>query len=482
MSTRAFIVAGTHSGCGKTLAALGLMAAMVRRGFRVQAFKAGPDFIDPGHHEAVTGRPSHNLDGWMMGPDAVRGVFERHAAGADVAIVEGVMGLFDGASGRDESGSTAELAKWLGLPVVLVVDAKAMARSVAPLVQGFADFDPDLSLAGVLCNRVGSDRHQDLLFDALSGEPGREIARPLGFLRRDADLELPSRHLGLVTAGDLALDEAAPNKAAVDRLAKWMEQGCNVGRVLSLCPELTLAPRAWTDAAQTAPPETGDAGARPSPVIAVARDRAFCFAYHENLRLLEAAGARLEFFSPLADQAPPKADAVYLPGGYPELHAAQLAANQGMIRGLRSFAASGGRVYAECGGFMYLMRSIADAQGMEHHLCGIFDMAAAMDDRFRALGYREVVTTGPSPFGPAWTMLRGHEFHYSHAVSRDSDAKAVYKVMDRKGWLPEAEGFMKGNVLGSYIHLHLGSNPEAASAFVRWCAGVEPEQAADPEP
>ncbi len=466
MSTRAFIVAGTHSGCGKTLATLGLMAACVRRGFSVQAFKAGPDFIDPGHHEAVTGRPSHTLDGWMMGRDAVQGVFRRHAADADVAVVEGVMGLFDGYSGRGESGSTAELAKWLGLPVVLVVDARAMARSVAALVQGFARFDPDLALAGALCNRVGSDRHKDLLFDALSGGPGSElghdIARPLGFLRRDQDLELPSRHLGLVTAGDHAMDGRA-----VARLAQWMEAGCNVGRVLSLCPELRLESPSPDAPLPDAPPS----GA--SPIIAVARDRAFCFSYHENLRLLEAAGARLEFFSPLTDPALPKADAVYLPGGYPELHAAELAANTGMIQGLRSFAASGGRVYAECGGFMYLMRSITDAKGVEHAMCGVFRMSAAMDDRFRALGYREVVTTGPSPFGPAWTMLRGHEFHYSHAVSRDPDAETVYKVMDRQGWLPESEGFMKGNVLGSYIHLHLASNPEAASAFVRWCAGKE---------
>lgn len=467
MSTRAFIVAGTHSGCGKTLATLGLMAACVRRGFRVQAFKAGPDFIDPGFHEAVTGRPSHNLDGWMTGRDAVGDIFHRHAQGADVAIVEGVMGLFDGASGREETGSTAELAKWLGLPVVLVVDAKAMARSVGALVQGFARFDPDLNLAGVLCNRVGSDRHRDLLFDALSSEPGsgvgQEIARPLGFLRRDENLELPSRHLGLVTAGDHPLDDEA-----VSRLADWMEAGCNVGRVLSLCPETDPAPRAWPAPPPVAPTATAQEG----PIIAVARDRAFCFAYAENLRLLEAAGARLEFFSPLADAAPPPADAVYLPGGYPELHAAELAANQGMVQGLRALAASGGRIYAECGGFMYLMRSIVDAQGMEHAMCGVFDMAAAMDKRFRALGYREVVTTEPSPFGPAWTMLRGHEFHYSHAVSRDPEARAVYKVMDRKGWLPEAEGFMKGNVLGSYVHLHLASNPEAARAFVDWCAGI----------
>ena len=463
MSTRAFIVGGTHSGCGKTLVSLGLMAACVRRGFTVQAFKAGPDFIDPGHHETVTGRPSHNLDGWMMGRDAVDDVFRRFAADADVAVVEGVMGLFDGYSGQDDAGSTAELAKWLGLPVVLVLDARSMARSVGALALGFASYDPDLTLAGALCNRVGSQRHKDLLFDALSGgpgsNPGQEIARPLGFLGRDEDLAVPSRHLGLVTAGDHALDTAA-----VDRLASWMEQGCNVGRVLALCPELNL--EAGLE------PGVDAAPSGVSPVIAVARDRAFCFTYHENLRLLEAAGARLEFFSPLADAAPPQADAVYLPGGYPELHAAELAANQGMVRGLRDLAASGGRIYAECGGFMYLMRSIVDASGREHPLCGVFDMSAAMDERFRALGYREVVTTGPSPFGPEWTMLRGHEFHYSHAVSRDPDATPVYKVMDRKGWLPESEGFIKGNVLGSYIHLHLASNPDAASAFVRWCAGT----------
>ena len=454
---KAFVIAGTNSGCGKTLVSLAVMAALRARGLTVAPFKAGPDFIDPTLHAAVCGRASHNLDPWMCGPEAARAILLRHARGADVAVVEGVMGVFDGISGSSEEGSTAALAKLLGLPVALVLDARSMARSVAALALGYTSYDPELSIAGLILNRVGSANHAALLREAIETSPDLpSSARILGLLPRDEALALPSRHLGLVTAQDNPLD---PDLVA--RLARWAGDNLDLTRLLNACPALEFPE-----------PEKAPApAARVRPVrIGIAQDAAFCFTYAENLRLLEAAGAELVPFSPLADTTlPPGLRGLYLPGGYPELHAARLAANAGLRAEIKSFSAAGRPVYAECGGFMYLMDSITGPDGRPHPMCGVFAMAATMLERFAALGYREAVTTRDSFLGPAWTMARGHEFHYSSPTSADPDAEPLYKVRDRHGWTNQAEGFQKGNTLGSYIHLHLASNPDAASAFVEAC-------------
>lgn len=448
--TRTLVIAGTHSGCGKTTTSLALMAALVRRGCRVQAFKAGPDFIDPGHHRRITGRPSHNLDGWMMGQDQVKATYQRYAADADVVVIEGVMGLYDGFSGSTEDGSTAQIAKWLEAPVVLVADARSMARSAAAMVSGYASFDPELSMAGVLFNRIGSDNHASLIEEAMSHSTDLPA---LGFLKRSEDLCLPSRHLGLVTDQEHSL-----STDTVTTLADWIESGCNVGRLLSLASENTPP-------AKPAPPPVA-----PTARIGIPRDAAFCFYYEENLRLLKQAGAKLVEFSPLVDSALPSGlDGMYLGGGYPEIHAEQLAANSNMRMEIREFCQSGKQVYAECGGFMYLMDSITDAHGTKHPMCGVYSFEANMNDRFRALGYREAVTTHPSILGPSWTMCRGHEFHYSSISVQDTETTAIYKVQNRKGWSDQMEGFVRGNTLGSYIHLHFGSNPEVARAIVNAC-------------
>ncbi|MDY7000608.1 MAG: cobyrinate a,c-diamide synthase [Thermodesulfobacteriota bacterium] len=449
MRTRALVIAGTHSGCGKTLVSLGVMAALMRRGFTVQAFKAGPDFIDPGYHQRVTGRPSHNLDGWIMGQDKISEVFSRYACHADVSVVEGVMGLFDGLSGKNESGSTAQLAKWLGLPVVLVADARSMARSAAALVKGYAEFDPDLALAGVVFNKTGGENHNEILEQAMLGLP--EVPA-LGFLPRNEDLTVASRHLGLITAKEHGLDDTD-----IDCLALWMEENMNPGRLLSALPEKICSP--------PPAPETKPQG--PRIRIGVALDEAFCFYYHENFRLLEQAGAELVFFSPLNDlNPPPNLNGLYLGGGYPELHAPKLAANKTMLQEIRAFK---GPIYAECGGFMYLMETLEDLEGRTWPMAGLFRMRAKMANKFQALGYREIVTNQDSLFGPAWTMLRGHEFHYSHPVSLDEDAGTIYKVMDKHGWTDRKEGFARENALGSYVHLHFASNPDAADEFVKRC-------------
>lgn len=454
---KGLVLAGTHSGCGKTSLTLGLLRALARRGLCVQPFKAGPDFIDPGLHRAAcgpSGRASHNLDTWMLPEAALRALFARHARSAQVCVVEGVMGLFDGrgatAEKGGEEGSTAHLAKLLGLPVILVVDAASQARSVAALVQGFAHFDPDLPLAGVILNRVGSDSHEDLLRRAL--EP---VGVPvLGCLRRDAGVALPSRHLGLVTAGDMsALD------ATLDALADLVERGLDLPALLAALPEVSL-PAPEPEIA--APPLGGNVR------IGLARDRAFCFVYEENLRLLAAAGAQIAPFSPLADGAlPPDLDGLILPGGYPELAAEALSANAAMRAAVRDFCRSGRPVWAECGGFMYLLEGLVDGEGRSWPMCGAIPGRAAMGRTRAALGYRTARTLAPGPLGPAGTELRGHEFHYSRAEG----------LQGERAWSLEAssgavssDGWASGGILGGYFHAHLASNPKAAANFVRACA------------
>ena len=362
------VVAGTHSGCGKTSVALGLLRALTRRGLAVQPFKAGPDFIDPALHALAAGRRSWNLDSWMCPPAALFQTQTMACDGADLCLLEGVMGLHDGASPRSARGSTAELARLLGGRVLLVADVRAMARSAAALIQGYVQFEPGLDVAGVVLNRVGSPRHRSLLAETLAMYcPGLPVT---GMLGRESAIELPSRHLGL------ALDADADAFAAtLDRLADWVEQGLDLDALLARLPR-----RPGSAALpQETPPASGIR-------LAVARDAAFCFAYAENLRRLEQAGATLAFFSPLRDQRLPEGiHGLYLPGGYPELHARTLAANAAMRTAVQAFAGSGRPVYAECGGFMYLLEQL-ETGGDVFPMAGVFPGAARMGERFAALG------------------------------------------------------------------------------------------------
>ncbi|MFP5239053.1 MAG: cobyrinate a,c-diamide synthase [Acidobacteriota bacterium] len=442
--TKTLLVSGTHSGCGKTSVTLGLLAWMRRAGLDARPFKTGPDFIDPGLHALACGRTSHNLDSWMLTPGANREIFARYAAGGDAALVEGAMGLFDGLSGTSELGSAAHMAKLLGIPALLVADASGMARSAAALAQGFARFDPELGLAGVVFNRVGGPGHREILAEAME----RAGVPLLGCLPKAPDIALPSRHLGLVTAQDA---KTPPDWLA--RLADWVE---------ALDPAALLArlPGAVFEPAPASP--AGPARVR----LGLARDRAFCFCYEENLRLLELAGAGIVPFSPLEDAAlPPGLDGLYLPGGYPELHAAQLSGNGSMLASIREFCASGRPVYAECGGFMALMEAVEDREGRTWPMCGVFPCRAAMGERFAALGYREAVFQRDTPLGQSGTRARGHEFHYSR-LEGPAPGPGAYALSGRKGALGGPEGFLRGNTLGSYVHLHFASNPELAPAFV----------------
>lgn len=457
----ALVVAGTRSGCGKTSVTLGLMRALTRRGLVVQGFKAGPDFIDPGLHGLACGRPSHNLDAWMCGPDGMRQIFARYAAAADVVVVEGVMGLFDGFSATDPAGSTAQAAALLDLPVLLVADAASMARSAAALVGGYLAFDSDLTFAGVLFNNAGSPSHAALLAEVMAA--ALPEVRLWGVLPRRAAVAVPSRHLGLVTAEDVADADAR-----LDALADWLEAACDVEGLLRSLPPARCP--SFPPEERLAPSVSAPKGKK-RVRIGLARDRAFCFYYEENLRRLTEAGAELVAFSPLADAGlPPALDGLYLGGGYPELGAETLAANAAMRRDVRELCAAGRPVLAECGGFMYLMDALTDPDGRVFPMAGFFPFRAVMGKRLSSLGYRRVVTRAATPLGPAGTVLRGHEFHYSSLTDDAGDVPAVYALSGRRGDLHTREGFFLGQTLGSYVHLHFGSDPEAAGRFVAACA------------
>jgi cobyrinic acid a,c-diamide synthase len=434
------VIAAPHSGSGKTTVTLGIMAALLQRGVTVAPFKVGPDFIDPGYHRLVTGRPSLNLDGWMCSDAFVRATFARHAADADVAVIEGVMGLFDGISGATDDGSTAQVARLLGAPVILVVDARSQARSAAALVKGFAEFDPHLRLAGVIFNNVGSDNHARILREAVASLPADIPV--FGCIPRDDQVRIPSRHLGLVTAEDNPL---TPDFLA--HLANVMERTIDLDSLLTSVKGVSLTPGCHAELPQG------------SVRLAVARDAAFCFVYDDNLRLLREAGAEIVEFSPLTDrQLPGDISGIYLPGGYPELFADRLTANEPMKTAIRNSIESGMPVYAECGGFIYLTKDFV----------GVFPVTARMLPRRKALGYREVELTADSLLGPAGTVARGHEFHYSEIGEMPEEIERVYRVRKLGVDLGE-EGFRYRNCLASYIHFHFGSNPGLAPSFVAAC-------------
>jgi cobyrinic acid a,c-diamide synthase len=448
------VIGGVSSGVGKTTVLVGLARALKQRGLRVAVFKCGPDYLDPTYHGRAAGERSHNLDGWMMGRDAVLSTFARATLGKDIALIEGVMGLFDGASPVGEAGSTAEIAKWLEAPVLLVCDASGMARSVAALVHGFASFDRELGLGGVICNRVGSRGHLELL--------GKALREPLimGGLPRETDQAFPERHLGLHSAEHDAEAESRIEVWAA-RVAEWFE----LDRVLALAR--AAGPLPEPSAALQALPAVAGVRCR----IGLASDQAFQFYYDDNLRRLEALGAELVRFSPIADPQLPEVDGLYIGGGYPELHAAALAQNAPMRAAVAAFAAAGRPIYAECGGLMYLSRAIRTHDGSEHPMVGVVPGTAVMRDRMQALGYVEVETQATSLLGPPGLRFRGHQFRYSE-LQLDGEVEQIFSLRKRRGGDVTREGYAVGRTLASYVHAHWASNPLAAQGFVDACAAL----------
>ncbi|MBZ4017704.1 cobyrinate a,c-diamide synthase [Streptomyces purpurogeneiscleroticus] len=433
------VIAAPSSGSGKTTVATGLMAAFREAGLAVSPHKVGPDYIDPGYHALATGRPGRNLDAYLCGPERIEPLFLHGAAGADLALVEGVMGMFDGASGMGELGSTAQVAKLLRAPVVLVVDASSQSRSVAALVHGFASWDPEVRLAGVILNKVGSDRHEALLREALGGA-GVPV---LGCLRRAPKVSTPARHLGLVPVAERA-PEAVDSVAA---LAEQIRTGCDLEGLLALArsaPELTGP--AWAPAA----PETPATG---RPVIAVAGGAAFTFSYAEHSELLTAAGAEVVTFDPLRDEKLPAGTAgLVIGGGFPEVYAPELSANAPLRAEVARLAAAGAPIAAECAGLLYLSRSL-DGRPM----CGVLAADGRMSERL-TLGYREAVAIGDSALAAAGTRVRGHEFHRTVLEPGTGDSPAWGFVRPER----RTEGFVQDGVHASYLHVHWAAEPSLA--------------------
>jgi len=468
VTRRGFLIAAPQSGSGKTTVTLAVMAAFRRRGMTVAPFKCGPDFIDPGYHRLAAGRPSINLDGWMCPEAFVAETFRLHAAGADVAVVEGVMGLFDGIGHAPMEGSSAQVAAVCGLPVVLVVNARGMAASAAALVKGFAGYDGRVRVAGVIFNNVGSATHGELLRQSLAAAlPELTV---LGCLPRDDSLGIPSRHLGLVTAEDNPL---SPDY--LERLADFAEQHLDLAGLAELQippgPPFLKGGENSSQAANDAITfEKEGRGGIPSVRIAVARDAAFCFVYEDNLRLLREAGAQVVPFSPLDDaDLPADIHGIYLPGGYPELYAGRLSANSAMRAAVRNAVEAGMPVYAECGGFIYLTQGMEAGDGRQAaDFAGIFPVRARMLPKRKALGYRQVGFETWYDVIAADGNARGHEFHYSEIGTMPDHVERCYRV-SRQGRDLGREGYRYRNCLASYIHLHFGSNGALAPAFAAAC-------------
>jgi cobyrinic acid a,c-diamide synthase len=435
MTARGLILAAPASGSGKTLVTAGLARHLRRCGLRVAAAKAGPDFIDPSFLAAATGRPCINLDVWGMRPATLAGLVGELEASADIVLCEGVMGLFDGTGPDWETGSTAELARLSGWPVVLIVDAQRQGASVAAMLRGFATHEPLVKLAGVIFNQVSSERHRAILTTALA----RHVAdlACLGALPADPDLSLPSRHLGLLPAGEMTDAEEI-----IDRCAMQIGAACDIDRLLGLARGSALppAPRAI-----------------PIPALgahtAVARDRAFCFAYPALLDGWRRQGTELTFFSPLADEAPSEtADSVYLPGGYPELWADRLASAKAFISGLHQAAGDRKPVYGECGGYMVLGEGLIDGAGRNLRMTGLLPLVTSFAERRLHLGYRHARLLGKNPLGVAGTQFRGHEFHYTKVLV-ERGAEPLLAVTDAAGTPLGGYGLQRGSVFGSFIHL-----------------------------
>jgi cobyrinic acid a,c-diamide synthase len=450
------LIGGTASGVGKTTVALALIACLRQRGHVVQPFKGGPDFLDTTHHSRIAGRKARNLDTWMLSPESNREVLSRAAAGADAVVVEGMMGLFDGKDGVTETGSSAEIAKLLKLPVLLVLDCAKSARSVAATVLGFECFDPDLPLAGLILNRVAGLHHYQLLESAIQARCKTPI---LGWLPRETSIAIPERHLGLHAAGE--------RQISLDALAHLAETHFKVEAILKL--EFPV---------ETAVSPATVKGESPHVRIGVARDQAFSFYYEDNLDLLREQGADIIPFSPIADRVlPADLDALYFGGGYPELYARELSENTPMLDQIRAFARSGGHIYAECGGLLYLSQQLCTTDGTVYPMLGILPLEMEMTSKLVDFGYVTVTFTQDCLLGPRGTTIRGHSFHYSRICS-DAEVATSYQVDFSLSGKQQEEGFTRENVLASYVHLHFGANPAVARHFVGAIRGAQQREAA----
>jgi cobyrinic acid a,c-diamide synthase len=477
------LVAGTNSGVGKTTITLGLIAALRRQGRRVQPFKAGPDYIDPTYHTLAAGRPCRNIDTWMVPPDRAVALFNQASQDSDIAVIEGVMGVFDGFSYETEEGSSAQIAKLVGAPVLLILDVGKMARSAGAIASGYAKFDPNLNLAGFILNRCGSAGHYQGIKLAVEQATTLPV---LGWLPKDAGLHIPERHLGLVPT-----DERGELTTFITHAAGIVDQYFDLDQILTIAKTDSKQPAHQNS--QATPTTTNHhlpianpkpvlsavevaniqkPKSLPSPTIAVARDAAFSFYYEDNLDLLRESQADITFFSPLADDdLPPDTSGIYIGGGFPEMHAAQLAANTSLKDALRRANAANIPIYAECGGFMYLTEAIIDLEDQRHPMVGLVPGLTRMQPRLMSLGYRVVESPTGNFLLPQGETTRGHEFHWSK-WENPGDSPAWHIQPRRGSDTPRPDGYVNGSLVASYVHLHFAHNLQLARNFVEACRDI----------
>ena len=454
------VIGATQSGSGKTTIVTGLLAALRERGLTVQSFKVGPDYIDPGYHELASGRSAHNLDTWLTPEQVVPAIFAAECEGADIAIVEGVMGLYDG--GRRGVSSTAAVAKLLDAPVLLVIDAKSMGASAAAMAQGFRDYDPAVKMAGVILNRLGSDTHEAMIREAMQAA-GITV---YGALRRDTKLQMPERHLGLLPV------QENEERQIICKMGKAVGQQLDIDEVIRLAGKagpLTIREKILADEKCTERCRIG-----------VAKDEAFSFYYPTSLKVLKQLGAEIVPFSPLHDAKVPDVDGLIIGGGFPEMFAAELAGNESIRNDIRKWAEAGMPIYAECGGYMYLMERLTDFDENSYAMTGVFPGQAVMTGKLQMVGYVEAVLRQDTILGEEGTKIRGHEFHFS--LEQDTDEKErPFCFTKLRNNMTYGAGQKWRNVLGSYLHLHFAGCPKAAESFVGHCLAwkLEKEKESD---
>lgn len=454
MNIPSIVIAGTNSGCGKTTISMGIMAALVKRGIRVQPFKVGPDYIDPMFHTFITGRPSRNLDSWLLDEETVKHLFIKNAVGAEMAVVEGVMGFYDGFGGKSIEGSTAHIAQITGAPVILVINAEAMSLSAAAIVKGFAEFDKNIGIKGVILNNISGESHFNIIKDAIENHTGIPV---VGYLKRNRELAIESRHLGLITSSEIP-----ELKEKVEKLSEQIEETIDLDLLLKLS---RMSPDIKSN-------KTFDIAPVGNPRIAVAMDKAFNFYYRDNLDLLEMLGAELSFFSPISDtKLPDSIDGLYLGGGYPEVFAKELQDNLPMKEAIKRQIESGLPAYAECGGFMYLTDSITDKSGSEYMMTGVIPGKSHMTNSLKRFGYVYLQVTKDNLLGSKGSEIRAHEFHYSETNIDESIQTCLFVSKSRdtvtsKTW---SCGYGMYNLLAGYPHIHFWSNIDFARNFAEKC-------------
>lgn len=453
MTNRRIVIAGTGSGVGKTTITIGLMAALQKRGYQVQGYKCGPDYIDPSYHTAVTGRHSRNLDSWMLSEEAVKEVYLRGSEGADISIIEGVMGFFDGRDCLSNEGSTAHISELINSPVLLIVNCSSMARSAAAIVKGFQSFPHQANIVGVIANRVGSKGHYMLVKQAIEQECGIPV---VGYMEKNEELSIPERHLGLVPSV-----ERGELNDYFSKLGELLNETVDIDQIYELAMTEEIPPpktRLFTKKEESRPVR-----------VAVAKDEAFNFYYPENLELLETNGAELVYFSPVKGEVLPKdVRGLYIGGGFPEEFASELAGNIEMKKSIYAAISGGLPTIAECGGFMFLTEQLITSNGENYPMVGVIPGKVKMQKKLAALGYREVKGMPLNSYVKEGERVRGHEFHYSVYEGPETIPYA-YKSQGLRG--ETLEGYTKGGLMAGYTHLHFGSCPQVAENFISRCRG-----------